>query len=123
MSINRCPYCEHLNQEGAKFCSACGGALHLAPCPGCGAVNDVTAAACHQCRKELRWGRKEEPFAPPADQATAPDQTAAPVPASAVSPSPVAASGLARAIIGTAVVVVVMAFIGYYYVQRSLEED
>jgi hypothetical protein len=44
-----CPFCEKSNSPDAKFCSACGGALHLAPCPNCGAVNDVSAASCFQC--------------------------------------------------------------------------
>ena len=66
MSPNTCPFCEQVNPPDAKFCNACGGALHLAPCPRCGAVSDVTATACYQCKTPLR-GRKEkgEP-APPA---------------------------------------------------------
>jgi len=53
MSLNRCPYCEHGNPADAKFCSACGGALHLVPCPRCGAVSDVTATVCYQCHGQL----------------------------------------------------------------------
>ena len=37
----------------ARFCSACGGALHLAPCPRCGAVSDVKAITCYQCHARL----------------------------------------------------------------------
>jgi len=48
-----CPFCEKSNPPDAKFCSACGGALHLAPCPHCGAVNDVNSASCFQCGREL----------------------------------------------------------------------
>jgi len=50
----QCPFCSQGNPQGAKFCSECGGALHLAPCPRCGAVNDVVATNCYQCRSPLR---------------------------------------------------------------------
>ena len=50
----QCPFCGKGNPRGAKFCSECGGALHLAPCPRCGAVNDVVATECYQCRSPLR---------------------------------------------------------------------
>ncbi len=53
MSTNSCPFCENFNPTQAKFCSACGGALHLVPCPRCGAVSDVTATACYQCHGHL----------------------------------------------------------------------
>lgn len=53
MFLNTCPFCEHGNPTDSKFCNACGGALHLLPCPRCGAVNDVTAAACYQCHGHL----------------------------------------------------------------------
>ena len=54
-----CPFCEHGNPEDARFCNACGGALHLAPCPRCGAVSDVAATTCYQCQSTLP-GRKAE---------------------------------------------------------------
>jgi hypothetical protein len=63
MSPISCPFCEELSAPGAKFCSACGGALHLAPCPRCGAVNDVSAATCYQCRGQLTGGKAEVPEA------------------------------------------------------------
>ena len=53
MFPNACPFCDHGNPEDAKFCSACGGALHLVPCLRCGAVNDVAATACYQCHGRL----------------------------------------------------------------------
>ena len=53
MFPNTCPFCDHGNPEDAKFCSACGGALHLVPCLRCGAVNDVAATACYQCHDRL----------------------------------------------------------------------
>jgi hypothetical protein len=53
MSLNSCPFCEQVNPADAKFCNACGGALHLVPCPRCGAVSDVTASTCYQCHGQL----------------------------------------------------------------------
>lgn len=53
MTKRECPYCDHPNLASAKFCSACGAAMHLAPCPHCGAVNDISAVACYRCHGEL----------------------------------------------------------------------
>lgn len=52
-----CPYCEHRSPPGSKFCNECGAALHLQPCPHCGALNDITLT--RQC------GRCQQPLAPP----------------------------------------------------------
>ena len=61
MSLTRCPYCVHGNPADAKFCSACGGALHLPPylasCPRCGTVNPVKATECCWCRGQLSGRR------------------------------------------------------------------
>ena len=61
MSLIRCPYCEQGNPAEARFCNACGGALHLpshlASCPRCGTVNPVAATVCCWCRAQLP-GRK-----------------------------------------------------------------
>jgi hypothetical protein len=65
MILGACPFCEHVNPADSKFCNACGGALHLAHCPRCGAVNDVTASACYQCHDPIS-GRR--PGAPEPDQ-------------------------------------------------------
>jgi Double zinc ribbon len=52
--INQCPYCEHVSPANSKFCNECGAALHLQPCPHCGAVNDVTlTSACARCNGTL----------------------------------------------------------------------
>lgn len=52
--LTQCPYCEHESPPGSKFCNACGAALHLVPCPHCGAVNDITqTSACARCQGEL----------------------------------------------------------------------
>ena len=62
-SLTRCRYCEHGNPADAKFCSACGGALHLPPhlasCPRCGTVNPVEATACCLCHDELPGRRTD----------------------------------------------------------------
>jgi double zinc ribbon protein len=104
MSLNSCPFCEHGNPADAKFCSACGGALHLVPCPRCGAVSDVAATTCYQCHGPLRGHGTDalEP-APPAAEAS--------------RPLPRRHS---RVIVGTAVLAAI-AVLGYYsYRQRSL---
>jgi ribosomal protein L40E len=104
MSLNSCPFCEHGNPVDAKFCSACGGALHLVPCPRCGAVSDVTATTCYQCHGQLP-GRGTDALDP------------APPAAEVSRPLPRRHS---RVIVGTAVLAAVAA-LGYYsYRQRSL---
>lgn len=44
-----CPFCEHQNPAGAKFCNDCGSPLHLTPCEQCGAVNNLTDPHCWRC--------------------------------------------------------------------------
>src|SRR6266853_2888689 len=57
MSRSRCRYCDQDNPADSKFCSSCGGALHLPPhlasCPRCGAVNPATATVCCWCRNQM----------------------------------------------------------------------
>ena len=57
LSLIRCRYCGYTNPADAKFCSACGGELHLPPhltsCLRCGTVNLVKATACSWCRSPL----------------------------------------------------------------------
>lgn len=53
MVLNKCRFCDHSNPDDAKFCSECGGCLHLLPCPSCGAVTDVAATTCYQCHAQL----------------------------------------------------------------------
>ena len=65
--ITQCPYCDHVSPVGSKFCGECGAALHLLPCPHCGAVNDITVAtACYRCHRELPEKISGTPPAPPA---------------------------------------------------------
>lgn len=95
MILGACPFCEHVNPADSKFCNACGGALHLVHCPRCGAVNEVTATACYQCRDPISGPRPGEP-----------DQ---PVP-HASKPLPLRKSRLA---VGAAILVLVST-LGYY---------
>src|SRR5215831_6911186 len=44
-----CPFCEHHNQAGAKFCNDCGSPLHLKPCNQCDAIIDQAATNCYKC--------------------------------------------------------------------------
>jgi len=107
MFPNACPFCDLGNPEDAKFCSACGGALHLVPCLRCGAVNDVAATACYQCHDRLP-GRGTDALGPE-------------------SPAAVVSRPLlhrhSRVIVGMAVVAA-FAVLGYYgYRQGSLVES
>ncbi len=128
MSFTRCPFCEHGNAADAKFCSECGGALHLVPCPGCGAVNQVTASACYQCRRPLP-GRGATAPAPslPADLSDLlPDSISGTVAPESL-PVAVVQESLPRRrsqVIVGAVVVVVIAALGYNaYRQRSPQDE
>src|SRR5688572_18337732 len=104
-----CPFCGKSSPPDAKFCSACGGALHLAPCPKCGAVNDVTASTCYQCRAALAGlgdeGSGTPVPAPPEAPVAAPPRRRR---------APIIAGAAALAVIGG---------LGYYaYLQRSPTE-
>ena len=61
MSLVKCSNCAHDNPADAKFCGACGGALHLpaylASCPRCGTVNPVKATICCWCQGPLAGRR------------------------------------------------------------------
>jgi hypothetical protein len=103
MMLGACPFCEHVNPADSKFCNACGGALHLVHCPRCGAVNDVTATACYQCRDPISGPRPG-----------APDQIAP----HASKPSPLRKSRLA---VGAAILVLVS--LGYYGYGKRLPID
>jgi hypothetical protein len=106
MFPNSCPFCEHGNPSDAKFCSACGGALHLVPCPRCGAVSDVKATTCYQCHGQLP-GRGTDAL-DPASPAT---EVSKPLP-----------RRQSRVIVGTAILAAIIV-LGYYsYSQRSLVE-
>ena len=107
MSLTKCQYCDHGNPADSKFCNACGATLTLAPCPRCGAVNQIEATSCYQCRGALPGGRTDEPAA----AALAAAVPAAAVPAAVIS-EPVPRRP-ARAIVGIVVLAAVAVF-GYY---------
>ena len=106
MALNACPYCDHGNPAEAKFCNACGGALHLAPCPRCGAVSEITATTCYQCNAKLPGRKTDAPDAVPTAEA-------------ALGPL---SRWRRRAIAGTTALAAI-AVLGYYgYHQRPLDE-
>ncbi len=111
MSPILCPFCEQPCPADAKFCSACGGALHLVPCARCGAVNDVTAAACYQCNAPIA-GRD----AGDAGDAGAADAAAPPAPA----PKP---SSPRRAVAAGTAVVVALVALGYFGYRQDSPVD
>ena len=45
-----CPFCDHCNPVGAKFCNDCG--TPLKPCNQCDAVNHQAATNCYKCGAE-----------------------------------------------------------------------
>ena len=45
-----CPFCDHRNPVGAKFCNDCGSPLK--PCNQCDAVNHQAATNCYKCGAE-----------------------------------------------------------------------
>lgn len=68
MSLVRCPSCGFGNAAEAKYCSDCGGQLHLPPhlasCPHCGAINPATGTVCLWCHRKLYvslWRRLRRP--------------------------------------------------------------
>ena len=64
MRAAECSFCQHTNPPDAKFCNSCGAPLYLVPCPHCGALNEITASACHQCARTLQ-GRTDLAVPPP----------------------------------------------------------
>src|SRR5262245_62042896 len=48
-----CSFCQHSNPLNSKFCNACGAPLYVVACAQCGALNEVTASACHRCAGKL----------------------------------------------------------------------
>jgi len=51
--LPQCPFCNHANQAGAKYCNDCGSPLHLKPCNQCEAINDEVASNCYSCGTEF----------------------------------------------------------------------
>ena len=53
MLPTQCPFCNHANPAGAKYCNDCGSPLHLKPCNHCEAINDQVASNCYRCGTEF----------------------------------------------------------------------
>ena len=69
-----CPFCDHHNPAGAKFCNDCASPLHLKPCNQCDAVNLQAATNCYKCGAEcpaLFTTPEATPVLPAADPAPA----------------------------------------------------
>lgn len=78
--LNQCPYCDHVSPANSKFCNECGAALHLKPCPHCGAVNDVTlTSACARCNGALNEGTAVALVEPAAPRPTLASSTSPPL--------------------------------------------
>ena len=111
MSFNQCRFCDRLCPADAKFCSACGGALHLMPCPRCGAVSDITATVCYECHERLPGRATDTSEAAPAATGVV-TQATPPLPASSDTTS---VSHLpALLILGVTGVVALIGLTGYY---------
>jgi class 3 adenylate cyclase len=55
-----CPACRHHNEEGARFCTQCGGRLELA-CPHCAAGNPGGSRFCQACGRLLAAAAAAQP--------------------------------------------------------------
>ena len=116
--IAPCPYCEHVSPAESKFCNECGAALHLVPCPHCGAVNDITVTtACYRCHGELRANVSTALPAPAAAAPAAPESVKAEKSPYVIS-GPPARQRLHALVVGF--VLIAFAAASYYaYRQRS----
>ena len=68
-----CPFCDHHNPVGAKFCNDCGSPLDLKPCNQCDAVNHQAATNCYKCGADypaLFTTPETTPVLPTADPTT-----------------------------------------------------
>ena len=120
MSFNRCRFCDHCNPADAKFCNDCGGALHLLPCPHCGAVSDIAATICYACRGQLPGRMTGALESAPAATSVATEAT----PASPASNNATSLSRLpALLILGVAWVVALLGVTGYYPRQHPVVEE
>ncbi len=53
----KCPSCNYLNREKAKFCKECGGKLELV-CPNCSNNLDLESNFCDECGYNLKLADK-----------------------------------------------------------------
>jgi hypothetical protein len=49
----QCPFCDHVNPAGAKFCTDCGSPLRVKQCSRCKALNDPIARICSKCSAQF----------------------------------------------------------------------
>ncbi|MFY7864882.1 double zinc ribbon domain-containing protein [Roseateles sp.] len=86
-----CPYCDHVSPPDSKFCNECGAALHLQPCPHCGAVNDITKSnVCGRCQGDLHGSPDTQPASEPPilkDELALPTASGSPLVPAASTPS------------------------------------
>ena len=117
----QCPYCDHVSPAESKFCNECGAALHLMPCPHCGAVNDITlTAVCYRCHGELRKVVSATLPAPAATPATEPAERE--LPRAVASPYTISAPPARQRPHALVVAIVLVAFAAasyYAYRQQS----
>jgi ribosomal protein L40E len=95
-----CPFCDHHNPAGAKFCNDCGSPLHLKPCNQCDAVNHQAATNCIKCGAEcpaLFTTPEATPVLPAADAITPAWATPGDVGVVATVTQPLFAAGALRA--------------------------
>jgi ribosomal protein L40E len=92
-----CPFCDHRNPVGAKFCNDCGSPLK--PCNQCDAVNHQAATNCYKCGAEypaLFTTPEATPVLPGADHTPA-GATLCDVGVAATVTQPLFAAGALRA--------------------------
>jgi ribosomal protein L40E len=92
MFVTQCPLCEHVNPERSKFCNVCGvSLLRVGVCARCGALNELGAAACHQCAAVLvERGRRSTDDALAAEAAAGSQAATASRPAAEAESQPAA---------------------------------
>ena len=114
-----CPFCDHRNPIGAKFCNDCCSPLNLKPCNQCGAVNHQAATNCYKCGAEcpaLLTTPEATPVLPAADVTTPAWATAGDVGVVATLTQPLFAAGALRAswrLAGIATILIAGAYATY----------
>lgn len=92
-----CPFCDHRNPAGAKFCNDCASPLDLKPCKQCDAINHQDATSCYKCGAAypvVSSPPEATPVLPAADPAPAPATPGDIAVAATVTQPPFAASVL-----------------------------